>query len=384
MDFGVAYMDENIKSARQAGILLILLLVFSFNLDSDLKNNLRKVKIIHGFLIQDAFSNPEKISVRAERSDSEYALNSIVQNTKTTLRKNGVDRSILSKITHSAIEERKPLEITLNWGYFDLTLYSTGLFVNGTKENNWTSTLTFSSGEGLDILLRIDTSSKKIANHTEIPIEEEKFNVFFGELVSNIDTYKIFIGDMSWRKDEFESGSAHAFYKANFNIDSTNINNELFKLYNKAMKGNVKLPIFDVVMNIEKAYAYLLTLVTILLVYLNGQLRLINSGLELDSFDKCSLTSWKVYAKTGYTNALTRYAEAFVALGGYSIAMLTPLFILGFIYYFYSEISENDLNVLLGGTVSITLMLLVILTSINIFQIFTKRYEVEAPSELKG
>jgi len=43
-------MDENIKTARQTGILLILILVFSFNLHEDLKLNFEKLKALHGFL----------------------------------------------------------------------------------------------------------------------------------------------------------------------------------------------------------------------------------------------------------------------------------------------------------------------------------------------
>ena len=66
-------MEDKIKSARQTAILLILLLVFTFNLNSTFKANIEKYNVLWSFWIFEALKEDSKVIPKVEPDDSIYS-----------------------------------------------------------------------------------------------------------------------------------------------------------------------------------------------------------------------------------------------------------------------------------------------------------------------
>ena len=134
-----------------------------------------------------------------------------------------------------------------------------------------------------------------LVSYDTIPIDEKEFSAFFVELRRTISDFQIISPRDNWKRAEFVEGKANSFH-VNYGLDIQDLRLITLDTVRQLFKGEVSLPVFNVSMEIEKAYLYILALVAILLTYLNIQLRLINASIQRADFDRFSLTSWKVFS----------------------------------------------------------------------------------------
>ena len=139
-------MEDTIKSARQTAILLILLLVFTFNLNSTFKENIEKYNVLWSFWIFDALKENSKAIPKVDVDHSVYAYQNVKDNL-SNFRQNTTVSKFLQTVglTVDTLKKDDLLEITLDWGYIDFRLYSPLHFVKGNSSNNYTSQFLFSS-----------------------------------------------------------------------------------------------------------------------------------------------------------------------------------------------------------------------------------------------
>ncbi|HAA96941.1 MAG TPA: hypothetical protein DCE29_03560 [Alteromonas macleodii] len=116
-------MEDKIKSARQTAILLILLLVFTFNLNSTFKANIEKYNVLWGFWIFEALKEDSKVIPKVEPDDSIYSYQDVKKNL-SNLQQNPTASEILQTVgwTVDTLKKDSLLEVTLDWSYIDFRL----------------------------------------------------------------------------------------------------------------------------------------------------------------------------------------------------------------------------------------------------------------------
>lgn len=116
-------MEDKIKSARQTAILLILLLVFTFNLNSTFKANIEKYNVLWSFWIFEALKEDSKVIPKVEPDDSIYSYQDVKKNL-SNLQQNSTASEILQTVgwTVDTLKKDSLLEVTLDWSYIDFRL----------------------------------------------------------------------------------------------------------------------------------------------------------------------------------------------------------------------------------------------------------------------
>ncbi len=116
-------MEDKIKSARQTAILLILLLVFTFNLNSTFKENIEKYNVLWSFWIFEALKEDSKVIPKVEPDDSIYSYQDVKKNL-SNLQQNPTASEILQTVgwTVDTLKKDSLLEVTLDWSYIDFRL----------------------------------------------------------------------------------------------------------------------------------------------------------------------------------------------------------------------------------------------------------------------
>jgi hypothetical protein len=368
-------MDDKIKSARQTGILLILLLVFTFNLNNNFEENIEQFNIIWGFWIHDALKPSSKAIPKLKLNESCFIVKDVQKNL-SKFHQNTEINMLINNIGwfDNKIERDGVLEVTMDWNYIEFRLF-TGLdFASGSADNDYKSTFIFSSYSDINRIVTVDAIGEELASYGSIPIEPKKLAEFFTEFRNSIVDFTIYSSDNSWDRDEYDKGKAHTFFHVNYGLDIKELRQTTLELAREFMKGQVTLPVFNVTMEIEKAYLHILGLVTTLLIYLNSQLRLINAAITKKDFGGFSLTGWKVHTNNSLANIISRIIEAIFGFIGYMSATLTPFIVLCYLWYFNVEIGEYEFNSAVVVAVIAVLMLITLLTITNILQIFRKPF----------
>ncbi|AGP85796.1 hypothetical protein [Alteromonas mediterranea] len=372
-------MEDKIKSARQTAILLILLLVFTFNLNSTFKENIEKYNVLWSFWIFEALKEDSKVIPKVEPDDSIYSYQDVKKNL-SNLQQNPTASEILQTVgwTVDTLKKDSLLKVTLDWSYIDFRLYTPSDFVKGNSGNNYTSLFIFSSDPEIDRVVFIESKSEVLVSYDTIPIDEKEFSAFFDELRRTISNFQIISPRDKWKRAEFVEGKANSFFHVNYGLDIQDLRLITLDTVRQLFKGEVSLPVFNVSMEIEKAYLYILALVAILLTYLNNQLRLINASIQRTEFERFSLTSWKVYSPiNSVVRKTSQMIEAVCAIVGYVSATLTPLVVLFFLWHFNDIVGEYEFHFIPATLSVLFLVLITFLALTNVLQLVRKPFAKE-------
>ncbi len=216
-----------------------------------------------------------------------------------------------------------------------------------------------------------------LVSYDTIPIDEKEFSAFFVELRRTISDFQIISPRDNWKRAEFVEGKANSFH-VNYGLDIQDLRLITLDTVRQLFKGEVSLPVFNVSMEIEKAYLYILALVAILLTYLNIQLRLINASIQRADFERFSLTSWKVFSpNNSLASKASRMIEAACAIVGYVSATLTPLVVLFFLWHFNNIVGEYEFHYIPATLSVLFLVLITFLALTNVLQLVRKPFAKE-------
>ena len=217
-----------------------------------------------------------------------------------------------------------------------------------------------------------------LVSYDTIPIDEKEFSAFFDELRRTISNFQIISPRDKWKRAEFVEGKANSFFHVNYGLDIQDLRLITLDTVRQLFKGEVSLPVFNVSMEIEKAYLYILALVAILLTYLNNQLRLINASIQRTEFERFSLTSWKVYSPiNSVVRKTSQMIEAVCAIVGYVSATLTPLVVLFFLWHFNDIVGEYEFHFIPATLSVLFLVLITFLALTNVLQLVRKPFAKE-------